>query len=469
MDPGAPDRKAVSIDLWALFALTVIVYIRCLFNGFVDFDDPGNILGNTLITHPTPAHLLAIWTDISARPYAPPVFTLYAVIHAVFGSSPAAFHAVSVLLHAMNAILVYLIVLRLFGYRIAALMAALLFALHPIHVDAVAWASGLKDVLSGTFALLSILAYWRYLESRRRSTLMVSLLMYVLALLSKPIAALLPYLLLIVDYQQRRKDGSQELPEKAPFFAAAVLLGLVTWQTRGGHAMELMTQETSFYSQTNAWASIGFYLYKLIVPLKLSVLYASTYTTAWYVLTIGLSVAFVSMTCWMLMLSRDYGFGLAWFVLLATPILGFVPFGYVISVAPYANHYMYLADAGLFVCAGLIIRDIYKRLETRQQKGYLFAAALVVLSLFSLKTTLRCGTWYSSQTLWTDAVKYNRSPNASLGHYRLARVLSKKGDLEGAMAQAQEALHLNPHYSDARDLYETLQTEEIQRSHHPPR
>lgn len=453
--------RPVFLDLWILFAVTVAVYARCLVNGFVDFEDPLNVLQNSLVTHPTLHSLWTIWADMSARPYAPPVYSVYAAIYAVFGAHPLAFHAVSVLLHATNALLVYLIVTGLLRQRIPALTAALLFALHPIHVDAVAWVSGLKDVLSGTFALLSMLAYVRYLKSRKRSTLTVSLIMYVLALLSKPIAALLPYLLLIVDYQQRRKDGSEELPEKTFFFVAAVLLGLVTWQTRGGHALELMTESVSYYSRTNAWAAIGFYVYKLLIPLKLSVLYASTHTPGWYVGTIGLSIAFVSVTCWMLMLSRDYGFGLAWFVLLATPILGFLPFGYVVSVAPFANHYMYLADVGLFVCCGLIVRDIYKRLFSTQHKAVLFAAMFIVLSLFALKTTLRCGTWHNSQTLWTDAVKYNRSPNASLGHYRLARVLAEDRDLDNALIQAQEALKLNPQYKDARSLFETLQTQDI--------
>lgn len=447
---GPKTRRAAWLDIIAIFALTVLVYLPCLRNGFVNFDDRAYIINNPLVQTLSWSHLAQIWTNLQSHPYYPIVFSTYALLHELWGANPADFHAFSVLLHALNAVLAYVMVTKLFQKRTPALITGLLVGLHPLHVDAVAWASDLKDVMSGTFLLLTVIAYLGYLRKSSRAYYGLSLALYTLALLARTMAALLPFLLLIVDYQQRRKDRRLELLEKVPFLVVAAVLGYITLrgQSTGFPEAEALT----YYSRTNAWAALGFYLMKLAAPLKLTVLYPSTAPAAWLTLAIFLSIAFVAMTVWMLMLSRDYGFGLAWFVLMAAPILGFVPFGYVTHVAPYANHFMYIADVGLFVCAGLLAHHAGRALNTRRAKAAFCGVIGVAFLLFCTKTALRCGIWQSSETLWRDSVRYNTSPNATIGHFNLARTLVEKGDRKDALADARQAVLVDPRNQAARHL-----------------
>ncbi len=447
----APARRR-TLDALLVLAVTLLIYLPALNNGFVDFDDPAYITENPRIQQMSWENLKAIWGDIQHRPYYPLVFTAYMLQYALWGENPAGFHAFSLTLHALNAVLAYLLVWRLFRNRTAALISGLLMSTHPLHVDAVAWASDLKDVMSGTFVFLCLHAYTHYIQKGCRACYPASILLYALALFSKPMSALLPFMLLIVDYQQRRHDRRLELLEKVPFFAIAAVLGSVALRAQAGVAPAPAADEISFYSRANAWTAIGFYLLKLTVPINLSVLYASSHPGWWMVVATSLSVAFITATVWMLMLSRDYGFGLAWFVLLATPILGFIPFGYVVKFAPYANHFMYLADFGLFVVAGLICHDILKRLHVPADRATFYAIVCVALALFGLKTALRCNVWKDSVSLWRDSVRYNRAANATVGHQRLAEALLAAGEREEALEQVRKALERYPANRQAREL-----------------
>ena len=384
----------------------------------------------------------------------------YSVIHSFRGLEASAFHAVSLLLHAVNAVLAYLLVFRLFKSRTVGLITGLLLGLHPIHVDAVAWASDLKDVMSGTFVFLTLLAYVQFTRTRRHGWYWLSLSLYALALLSKPMAALLAFLLLIVDYQQRLANRRHDVLEKVPYLLLAVILGWISYhgQTMGTAARA--GTDLSFYSSSNAWSAFGFYIVKLISPARLSVLYGSEHVYWWSVSATVLCVTFVSMTVWMLMLSRDYGFGLAWFVLFATPILGFIPFGYVVRLAPYANHFMYLADVGLFVCAGLIVRDSLRVLPDRVSRITLKVISVAVLVTFAVMTWVRCSVWKDSVALWTDAIRYNTKPNATIGHYRLAQAQLEAGRRDEAIRQARLALKAHPGNTKARALLNDLEAGE---------
>lgn len=442
-----------------IFAISILAYLPSLANGFVDFDDPFYIVNNPFVHNLSWDNLKAIWTNDSGRPYYPLVFTVYALVYSLRGAEPAAFQAVSLLLHALNGVLGYLLVARLFRSRTVALVTGLLIGVHPIHVDAVAWASDLKDVMSATFVLLTLITYHQFTHSQKFGWYGTSLAMYALALLSKPMAALLAFLLFVVDYQQRRANRKLDILEKIPYLVLAIALGYISWHAQEAGTPARAGTDLSFYSRSNAWAAFGFYIVKLISPVRLSVLYGSGHVQWWTISATILCIGFVSMTVWMLMLSRDYGFGLAWFVLLATPILGFVPYGYVVRIAPYANHFMYLADVGLFVCAGLIVRDSLKVLNDKESRITLYAVVAAVLAVFASMTSVRCSVWNNSVSLWTDAVRYNNKPNVTIGHYRLGRALLEEGRREEARDHARLALRAHPGNTKARQLLDDLASE----------
>lgn len=446
-------------DIALICLVTFLVYFSSLGNGFVNFDDKAYILENPLVQKLSLANLATIWTSLDTKPYYPVVFTVYSLGYSLWGANPTGFHSLSLALHLLNIGLVYVLVLKLFRKRAVAVIVGLLVGLHPLHTDTVCWASDLKNILSATFVYLSLLAYVGYIHREAKGLYYLSLFLYVFALLSKTMAALLPFMLLIVDYQQRRHDRRLEIVEKIPFLVVAVVLGFITFKAQSAVVLTPPEATTSFYSASNAFMAIGFYLAKLLFPTKLSVLYSSTYPM--WVLVIGtlVSLMFISMTVWMLMLSRDYGFGLAWFVLLAFPMLGFIPFGYVKWIAPFSNHFMYLADIGLFVCVGLLYCDIWKDLHSRSNKAVLLVLVAVAFSLFSLKTMLRSGVWENSETLWRDAVRYNSSPNSVIGHTNLASAYRDAGKIGLARDHVARALEIVPQYQPAKRLLEELQEE----------
>ncbi len=441
-----------------IFGLTVIAYSRCLNNGFVNYDDAGYITNNPLVQNFSWKSFCKIWDIVHTQPYYPVVFSVYMLQHALWDNNPLGYHATSVLLHAINAVLAYVLVSKLYKSHVAAVITGLLVGLHPLHVDAVARASDLKDILSSTFLFLTLLTYLKYVGNNNRLSYYLSLLLYTAALLARTMAALMPFLLLIVDYKLRRKKRRLELIDKIPFLLVAALLSSLTWHRQAAVIVsDGPSGSFSFYSVVNAWAAMGAYLIKLIAPLRLSVLYTSANAAWWLSVAIFLTIAFVTLTVWMLMLSRDYGFGLAWFVLLVTPVLGFVPFGYVVKVAPYGNQFMYFADVGAFICAGLLARDIVKRLADVKSRRVFWGVVTIAFVLFGLKTALRCGIWRSSEALWRDSIRYNRGPNSTIGHYELAKSLREKGALEEAMVQAKKAVIVYPKNFAARELVKSME------------
>lgn len=264
--------------LLLIFFLTIAVYLPTLRNGFI-WDDDAYLTKNKTITAPN--GLKRIWFTTESKHYYPLVFTTFWIEHRLWGFNPMGYHAVNIILHTLNALFLCLILKKLEIPH--AWLSALIFALHPVSVESVAWITERKNVLSGLFYMLSILFYFHFQSGRRTRYYFFSIFCFIFALFSKTITCSLPVVLLLLEWMRNRKISLRDLKLLAPFFAAGLFMGSLTiWYERSfvgaGSAQWLgasgMQWHFSFLQRIIiAGKALWFYIAKIIFPYPLIFIY----------------------------------------------------------------------------------------------------------------------------------------------------------------------------------------------------
>jgi len=262
-----------------LIVATLAVFLPQIHNGFTNWNDDKYILGNTDITGLDAAHVGKVFSSTYVGSYQPITMLGYIIEYGISEYDPGIYHAVSLFVHILNSLLVFALLFALCRNRWASLAAALLFAVHPLRVESVAWAAEQKDVICGMFFLLSLLLYLRFIDGRKWLWYGLSLFSLLCALGSKTMAVSLPLLLFLIDYIQQRKFSIRSLIEKIPYVVFVLAFAAVTMlvQQKGGIAMD--------YSGFPAWQRVCipfygavWYIVKTIVPTHLSALYTFNVT-----------------------------------------------------------------------------------------------------------------------------------------------------------------------------------------------
>lgn len=430
---------------WHSFILAFItfsVYIPALSNGFVNWDDPKYVYENPNIQLLDIRWLLT--AVISANWHPLTMFSL-ALDYQLWGMNPFGYHLTNVVLHTLNTLLVYVLVARLIGGTaqqpatntgLASLLTALLFGIHPLHVESVAWISERKDVLCAFFFLLSLLAYLNYASSCSKNikSYVLSLLSFILALMSKPMAVSLPIVLLIIDYyplnRLMAKDSKCKtvIIEKLPFFLFSFIAVLITLSSQHtGEALRTLDAYPLNERIFDGTRSISFYLLKSIFPFSLAPFYPRTiHPTLSSVKFILPLLILLSVTFSILLLSKKRRlFPAVWFYYIVTllPVIGIVKVG----GHSMADRYAYLPSIGPLLIIGLSLSILLHRF---QKKQWLVVIPIVIIGLFSFKTMKQTKIWHDSVTLWTHEINllpsvyiaYNNRGNAYLeqGKYQYA-------------------------------------------------
>jgi 4-amino-4-deoxy-L-arabinose transferase-like glycosyltransferase len=256
--------------LFIIILISFIAYLPVFNNELLAWDDEYYIKNNPLVYT---INLKDIFSQYVMGNYHPFTILILAIEYQLFGLSATGYHTVNLLLHLLNVLLVFFTVLRLANKQEIALVAALLFGIHPLHVESVAWTAELKDLLYTFFFLASYIFYLKYQESQRKKYYIVALILFSVSLLSKAMAASLPVLLILTDYFKGRKINVKTLLDKAPFFLLSIIFGIVAiWAQQSSGATEVI--HFSFL-QRIIFACYGFitYLVQLIFPLNLSAYY----------------------------------------------------------------------------------------------------------------------------------------------------------------------------------------------------
>lgn len=400
-------KKGISVNnaLIAIITLTIIAFLPTFSNGYVFWDDPEYILHNPLMTAP----LKVVFTTPYLSNYHPLTILVYTLEHNFFGSSMTGYHCVSLLLHILNSLLVFFFVYYLLGKKnvMIPLVTALLFAIHPMHVESVAWASELKDVLYTFFFLASLVCYVWYLQNNKQlKYLAYALGLFLLSLISKGQAVTLPLCFLLVDYFFNRKLSIKILLDKIPFFALSVVFGLLAIKFQGP---EEIHRNSEFFDRF-FWGFYGLslYLYKFILPINLSGLYPYPINPDRSTpIIIYLAAAIISVLLFfafrIFRKNKFVMFGLLFFLVNIFTLLKFIPIGDAII----ADRYSYIPYIGLFFVLAYGFNKLLNNPAYKPNKKAIQYGGIALLLVLSSLTWARVSVWKDTFSFWEDAIKKN--------------------------------------------------------------
>ena len=433
-------RAARAAALLLLCLATPAAFWPVLNNGFVNWDDAANFRDNFSYRGLGWAQLQWMWTTFHMGHYQPLSWMSLGLDFLVWGMNPFGYHLTNLLLHMMNGVLFFFVALRLLRSSRGAIFAALVFALHPLRVESVAWVTERRDVLSGAFYLATILFYLRrYLR--------MALLCYLLSLLSKGIGVTLPIALLILDaYPLRRlSQGWPVLREKIPFLAASLLFGSIALLAHSHTGVIAHFSSVGIIERVAiSFFATAFYLWKTIAPFHLLPLYARPpHLDVWawpFLASIGvvlaLSLIFFSLRRRWPALLASWGY----YLVTILPVLGIVLCGIYLA----ADRYTYLPCLALALLAGAIIQ----RLDGSRRVASMVVLSGIVIGLGVL-TWRQCRVWHDSKALWGYTLSVD--PRCAPAHNNLGTALAREGRTAEAVAQFQAALDIDPDYAEAHN------------------
>lgn len=432
---------------WVIFFLIFFSFFPVFQAGFVNWDDPEYAFAEPSVRA---FDIGAFFTRLYANHYSPLTMITLALDHAFWGAHAFGFHLTNWIFHFLNCILVFLVLDRLFPNRIFTRLAAILFAVHPLHVESVAWVSERKDVLSTLFYLLSIQAYISHVHQipmRKHSSQTyrnwgLSLAFFVGALLSKPMAITLPAILLLIDWlhpERSAKRGFRKLAlEKAPFIALSASFTLIPMIAH--RSAELIRSDRGALSPLlDFGSSYVFYALKALLPLDLTAHYYRGHfhlgapgTVAGGAVLLSLIIAAMHLKT----VSKPILFGLLFYFLTLLPVSGIVPFS---ETQQYAERYFYIPSIGFFLALCAACTGAHERWCPRLPFAALFWAAVLALGA---STFMRSGIWRNSETLWMDVLE--KDPRNEIALSNLASVYLEKRNFEKTKSFAKQALQENP-------------------------
>lgn len=447
-----PDSRLRFLAVTLLLALTAAVFHAVCGQAFVDWDDYLHTYQNPLLQPVNAAHLRAFWQKPYDGQYIPVSYMVFAGLSLIAPLSqpvpspsggwtvlnPHVFHTANLVLHLLNVLLVFALLRRIVRRDWAAFGGALLFAVHPLQVEAVAWISELRGLLSGFFALLALWQYLHYAQAaakpHARWHYVVALAAFALALLAKPSAVTLPLLAWILDWGVARRPWRTATISALGWLLLAVP---IVWLTRGAQPVPTDLFLPLWQRPFVAGDALAFYLSKLLLPVRLGTDY-------------GRTPAFVLGHAWVwaTWLAPVTVLGLAWrfrarsplllpvaglFVAALLPVLGFVPFLFQ-TYSTVADRYLYLAMLAPALLLAWWLAQSHGRVRPLLTGGLL--TVCIGLSLAQVRV------WDDSLTLFGHALSVN--PRSAVMHYDLGNALRSAGRTDEAIAQYRASLRIKP-------------------------
>ncbi|HUU50990.1 MAG TPA: tetratricopeptide repeat protein [Nitrospinota bacterium] len=452
MDKKFKISRNTIVCLFLIFA-TLLVFWQIKNHDFVNYDDNRYITENRHVQGGlTVEGIIWAFTTTYATNWHPLTWLSHMLDISLFGLNPGYHHLMNLLFHIANTLLLFFILRRMTGEVWKSGFVAALFALHPLHVDSVAWIAERKDVLSTFFFMLTLLAYVFYVEKPVFRRYLFVFFFFVFGLLSKPMLVTLPFLLLLLDYWplsrfESNKDKSKaKIPlhliwEKIPLFALSFLSSIVTFFARQhGGAVKSLELFLLNIRIENALISYLSYIGKMIWPFNLAVFYPHPgnnlpLLNAFLAL---LFLLFITVFVMRKIKKLPYLFvGWFWYVGTLVPVIGLIM----------ADRYTYISLIGIFIMIAFGIPDVLKKWQ--YQRIFLSLSAGGILSILMVLTWIQVGYWKNSITLFEHAL--NVTSNNYLAHNNLGVVQARRGKLNEAITHYHEALRIKPDDTDTHN------------------
>jgi protein O-mannosyl-transferase len=438
----------VWLALGVVLITTLFIYFQALKFDLLDWDDNLYLVSVRQIKHLNWESIKLFFTNYYLGNYHPFTMLFYAVEQTIGRGQSSVYHLNNIILHIINTVLVFVLIRKISPKNaIVALITAAFFAVHPMHVESVAWVAERKDVLYSFFFLLSLIIYLNYLNTKKLQHLIIAGIFFLFSCLSKSAAVVLPVVLVLLDYYTGRKFNWKTLAEKLPFFVISLIFGIIAVYSQNvkGQAPELKISVLERISVVSY--SFVSYLLRLFVPIKLSAIYPypmelnKTLPVFYYTSVLG--VALLIIFIWF---SRKWGkdilFGFLFFVITIVLVLQFVPVGN----ATMADRYTYIPYIGIFFIIGKLYERLLQGKFKKAMNKYSIAAFFIVFAVFSSMAYTRIKIWKNNDILLTDVIQ--KYPN-SIAYYNRALSRGKYKNYPGAISDYDMAIGLNNNYTAA--------------------
>ena len=427
--------------------LTFIIYFPALHNQFTNWDDGVYITNNPYITSLSATNLSYIFSHPVANNYHPLTILSLALNYKLSGLSPFSYYLVNLLIHLLNILLVFRLIMILSGKNsFMALFTAALFAVHPMHVESVAWISERKDVLYTVFFLGGLISYLQYLDRKSRAALFLSFLLFLFSALSKPTAVVFPLVLLVIDFYRYRRLTLFMLAEKVPFFIISFWIGLQTIHSQT--EMVLMNMEDFTTARKLLFGSYGLFMYiiKFFTPFRLSAFYpfppSGQPLPVIFYLTPVLNALIFGGILWSLKYTRVIAAGMLFYLFSIILTLQFVQVGHALI----ADRYAYLAYIGLIIPVAWLANNLLgkRSLFSIKVLNLLFPGFFILNASMAAN---RVPVWETSETLWKDVVE--KFPDTDIAYNNLGLYYFNSNQYPLSEASYTKAIALNQGYFEA--------------------
>jgi protein O-mannosyl-transferase len=415
---------------------------------FVNYDDQNYIIGNANIqTGFNRSSIVWAFTSLSAHNWHPLTWLSLILDHQLYGPGAGGYHVTNVLIHLANTLLLFFVFGKMTGELWKSGFVAALFAIHPLHVESVAWIMERKDVLSALFWLLTIGLYAFYARQpslRRYAWLCISFMM---GLMAKPMIVTLPLVLLLLDFWPLRRftggdlSGKRQLiVEKLPLFALSAILSAITLYAQGQSGALQSFKAFSFSERLiNAIVSYGSYVVKMLWPVNLAFFYPyPTSFSLWAVLLSGMFLVAISLLSIRLIRRAPYlAMGWLWYLITMFPVCGLFQTG----IQAMADRYTYVPLIGIFIVIAWGIPDLLEKCPYKK-KRIMTASAAIIFPLLIIQTYYQTGVWQNSRTLFEHAIAVTERNDVA--HNNLGLYFMNQGKAYEAAGHFREAVLIRP-------------------------
>jgi len=442
-----------------LVAVTWAVFGQTLAHDFVNFDDHVYVYENPLVMSGLSTEgIIDAFTHTHARNWHPLTTFSHMFDCQLYGLKAGNHHITNVILHTIAALLLFLVLKQMTRALWQSAFVAALFAIHPLHVESVAWIAERKDVLSAVFFMLTLAAYARYGRAPSPPRYLLVTLLFAFGLMSKPMLVTLPFVLLLLDYWPLGRIGGQKsevgsrvrrlLTEKIPLFALSALSCIATLfaQRQDPSAID---QLPFLWRLNNTFVSYVTYIWQMLWPARLAVFYPHPNNRLPLVEVILAIALLVVITLIVIYLRRTKPYlvtGWFWYLGMLVPVIGLVQVG----EQAHADRYTYLPQIGLYIMITWAVGDLFSESTPRARRALVGVAAAIAIVGLGVRALVQASYWKNSETLWNHTLAVIGENDVA--HNNLGFLFLRRGELDKAISHFQAALDIRSrntetHYS----------------------
>jgi tetratricopeptide (TPR) repeat protein len=447
-------KKSLVISIYLVLTVSALLVFWQVRNfNFVNYDDGIYVSENPHVLNGlTVDNVIWAFTTGYANFWHPLTWLSYMLDGQLFGSNPAGYHFTNLFLHIANTLLLFLVLKQMTNALWQSAFVAALFALHPLHVESVAWVSERKDVLSAFFWILTIAAYYSYIKRPGVLRYLLTLFVFALGLMSKPMLVTLPFVLLLLDYWPLDRISRLQwkilynlVVEKIPFMAlAAVFSVMAFFAQQSGGALTKFTELSLKFRIYNALISYLEYIEKLFYPGHLAPFYPHPYANVSVLYAVISAAVLLAVTILVIRFAKLHRYlvtGWFWYLGTLVPVIGIIQVGDFAM----ADRYTYITLTGLFIIIAWLLPELLKKLPHR--KIALGFSMVIVLTTLGISAHRQTSFWKDSFTLFSHAIEVTQ--NNWIAYYNLGAAYDKLGRHTEAIEDFSQAVRSKPNFEEA--------------------